>query len=180
MNDNFTMDISSLSKSPSTDSFLKQKEYISIEFEGDGNLGIYFKKNGKNEMEVTNIKKGTVANEYYQLHIGMTVNKVNEYHIKDFEYDNFMKLIGIIWNKYNMITIQFSIPDISDNEIYKFLQSINCEMYYDIFEKLGASSKLDLIYIESDDLVDIEDDDREKIMKCIKRVESDVFELDDI
>ena len=53
-------------------------------------------------------------------------------------------------------------------------------MYYDIFEKLGATSKLDLIYIENDDLLDINDDDREKIMKTIKRVESDVFELDDI
>lgn len=33
----------SLSKSPSTDSFLKQKKYVTIEFEGDGNLGIFFK-----------------------------------------------------------------------------------------------------------------------------------------
>lgn len=180
MNDNLVMEGSSLSKSPSTDSFLKQKEYVTIEFEGDGNLGIFFKKNKKNQMEVTNIKKGTVANEFYQLRIGMIVNKVNEYYFKDFEYKNFMKLIGIIWNKYHMITIEFCIPDICDNEIYKFLQSINCEMYYDIFEKLGASSKLDLIYIENDDLLDIDDDDREKIMKTIKRVESDVFELDDI
>ena len=53
-------------------------------------------------------------------------------------------------------------------------------MYYDIFEKLGAHNKSDLIYIENSDLVDIDDDDREKIMKTIKRVESDVFELDDI
>ena len=180
MNDNIVMEGSSLSKSPSTDSFLKKKEYITIDFEGDGNLGIFFKKNKKNQMEVTNIKKGTVANGFYQLHIGMTVNKINEYYFKDFEYDNFMKLIGIIWNKYHEITIEFCIPDICDNEIYKFLQSINCEMYYDIFEKLGASSKLDLIYIESDDLIDIENNDREKIMKTIKRVESDVFELDDI
>ena len=170
----------SLSKSPSTDSFLKHKEYVTIEFEGDGNLGIFFKKNKKNQMEVTKIKNNTVANEYYELHIGMTVNKVNEYYFKDFDYDNFMKLIGIIWNKYHMITIEFCIPDICDNEIYKFLQSIDCEIYYDIFEKLGASSKLDLIYIENDDLLDINDNDRKKIMKTIKRVESDVFELDDI
>ena len=53
MNDNIVMEGSSLSKSPSTDSFLKQKEYINIEFEGDGNLGIYLKKNKKNQMEVT-------------------------------------------------------------------------------------------------------------------------------
>ena len=57
MNDNIVMEVSSLSKSPSTDSFLKQNEYITIEFEGDGNLGIYFKKNDKNEMEVTKYKK---------------------------------------------------------------------------------------------------------------------------
>ena len=44
MNDNIKMESLSLSKSPSTDSFLKQKEYITIEFEGDGNLGIFFKK----------------------------------------------------------------------------------------------------------------------------------------
>jgi hypothetical protein len=179
MNDNIVMDRSSLSKSPSTDSFFKKKEYVTIEFEGDGKLGIHF-KNNKNKMEVTNIKNGTVANEYYELHIGMTVNKVNEYNIKDFEYDNFMKLIGILWNKYHMITIQFCISDIYDNEIYKFLQSINCEIYYDIFEKLGARNKSDLIYVENDDLADINDDDRKKIMKTIKRVESDVFELDDI
>lgn len=170
----------SLSKSPSTDSFLKHKEYVTIEFEGDGNLGIFFKKNKKNQMEVTKIKNNTVANEYYELRIGMNVNKVNEYYFKDFEYDNFMKLIGIIWNKYHTITIEFCLPDMCDNEIYKFLQSIDCEMYYDIFEKLGASSKLDLIYIENDDLLDINDNDRKKIMKTIKRVESDVFELDDI
>ena len=180
MNDNIVMEGLSLSKSPSTDSFLKYKEYITIEFEGDGNLGIYFKKNAKNNMEVNKIKNGTVADEYYELRIGMTVNKVNEYYFKDFEYNNFMKLIGIIWNKYHAITIEFCIPDICDNEIYKFLQSINCEMYYDIFEKLGAHNKSDLIYIENSDLVDINDDDREKIMKTIKRVESDVFELDDI
>lgn len=170
----------SLSKSPSTDSFLKQKEYVTIEFEGDGNLGIFFKKNKKNQMEVVNIKNGTVANEYYQLHIGMTVNKVNEYYYKNFVYENFLKLIGIIWNKYQEITIEFCISDICDNEIYKFLQSINCEMYYDIFEKLGAYNKSDLMYIENGDLVDINAIDREKIMKTIKRVESDVFELDDI
>lgn len=180
MNDNSVMEGTSLSKSPSTDSFLKQKEYVTIEFEGDGNLGIFFKKNKKNQMVVTNIKNGTVANEYYELHIGMTVNKVNEYYYKDFEYDNFMKLIGILWNKYNKINIEFCKLDICDNEIYKFLQSINCEMYYDIFEKLGAISKSDLIYIENDDLLDIDDDDREKIMKTIKRVESDIFEFDDI
>lgn len=170
----------SLSKSPSTDSFLKQKEYVTIEFEGDGNLGIFFKKNKKNQMEVVNIKNGTVANEYYQLHIGMTVNKVNEYYYKNFVYENFLKLIGIIWNKYQEITIEFCISEICDNEIYKFLQSINCEMYYDIFEKLGAYNKSDLMYIENGDLIDINAIDREKIIKTIKRVESDVFELDDI
>lgn len=170
----------SLSKSPSTDSFLKIKEYITIEFEGDGNLGIYFKKNRKNNMEVSKIKNKTVANEYYELRIGMTVNKVNEYYFKDYSYKKFLKLIGTLWNKNNEITIEFSIPDMCDNEIYRFLQSIDCEMYYDIFEKLGAYSKLDLIYIQNSDLVDIENNDREKIMKTIKRVESDVFELDDI
>ena len=46
MNDNLVMEGSSLSKSPSTDSFLK-KEYVTIEFEGDGNLGIFFKKKKK-------------------------------------------------------------------------------------------------------------------------------------
>ena len=113
-------------------------------------------------MEVVNIKKGTVSNEYYELHIGMTVNKVNEYYYKNFEYDNFMNLIGILWNKYHIINIEFCKSDICDNEIYKFLQSINCEMYYDIFEKLGATSKLDLIYVENDDLLDIEVDDKKK------------------
>lgn len=180
MNDNSVMEGLSLSKSPSTDSFLKQKEYVTIEFEGDGNLGIYFKKNSKNNMEVNKIKNGTVANEYYELRIGMTVNKVNEYYFKDFDYDDFLKLIGVLWNKNNNITIEFCLPNMCDNEIYRFLQSIDCEKYYDIFEKLGAYSKLDLIYIESDDLVDIENNDKEKIMKTIKRVESDVFELDDI
>ena len=50
MNDNIVMEGTSLSKSPSTDSFLKQKEYVTIEFEGDGKLGIFFKKNKKNKM----------------------------------------------------------------------------------------------------------------------------------
>ena len=49
----------------------------------------------------------------------MTVNKVNEYYFKNFEYDNFMNLIGILWNKYHIITIEFCKPDICDNEIYK-------------------------------------------------------------
>lgn len=174
------MDSSSLPKSSSADSFLKLQEYKTIEFEGDGTLGIYLNKNDKNLMEVSKIKNGTVANEYYELKLGMTINKVNEYYFKDYSYEKFLKLIGTLWIKNNKITIEFCLPDMNDNEIYKFLQSINCEKYYDIFEKLGAYNKSDLIFVEDDDLIEINFDDRKKIMNTIKRTYSDIFDFDDI
>ena len=103
-----------------------------------------------------------------------------EYYFKDYSYEKFLKLIGILWNKNNKITIEFKIPDINDNEIYKFLQCIDCEKYYDIFEKLGAYNKSDLIFVEDNDLIEINSNDRKKIMNTIKRTYSDIFDFDDI
>ena len=168
-----------ISKSPSLDSFLNIKETVKIEFEGDGNLGIFFDKNKDNKIEVVGIKKLTLADEYYQLKVGMIVNKVNDYKYDDFLYENYMKLIGLLWNKNHKLTIEFIEPELNDNDIYVFLKSIDCEQHYSLFQDLGAKTKDDLSFVEDGDLLHIDKTDRTKIMKSIKRVESDVFDFDD-
>jgi len=95
-----------LSKSPSLDSFLNIKETVSIHFEGDGPLGIYFNLNDDDLIEITNILESTVASEYIELDVGMIVEKVNNYRANDFIYENFMKLIGMTWKNYSEITIE--------------------------------------------------------------------------
>ena len=167
-----------ISKSPSLDSFLNIVETITIDFEGDGNLGILFNKVDDN-MVVVGMKKYTVPNEYYDLKIGMIVNRVNKYKYKDFIYENFMKLIGLLWNENQEITIEFIKPNCNNNEIYKFLKNIDCEKHFDLFENLGAKNKTDLSYIEDNDLIDIDINDKKKILSSIKKVESEVFEFDD-
>jgi len=164
-----------ISKSPSLDSFLNIVETITIDFEGDGNLGILFNKVDDN-MVVVGIKKYTVANEYYDLKIGMIVNRVNKYEYKDFIYENYMKLIGMSWKKYGEITFEFTKP--IKNDIQQFLLEINCESYYELFEELGAKTYDDLKYIEDTDLVNISKSDTLKIKSSIKKIHSEIFVMD--
>jgi hypothetical protein len=168
-----------ISKSPSLDSFLNIAKNVTIHFEGDGQLGILFNKNTEGKMIVAGIKKFTVADEYYDLKIDMIVDRVNEYKFDDFLYENYMKLIGLLWNTNHELKIEFIMPDLNENDIYRFLKSINCEKHIDIFKNLGAKTKIDLSYVENDDLVNIDIKDREKIMNSIKRIESEVFDFDD-
>ena len=90
-----------------------------------------------------------------------------------------MKLIGLLWNENQEITIEFIKPNCNNNEIYKFLKNIDCEKHFDLFENLGAKNKTDLSYIEDNDLIDIDINDKKKILSNIKKVESEVFEFDD-
>jgi len=165
-----------LSKSPSLDSFLNIKENVSIDFEGDGPLGIYFNLNDKGLIEVTDILKNTVADEFYEVEVGMIVEKVNNYSPDEFIYENFMKLIGVTWNKYNEITITFIKP--KKNEIQIFLEQINCLNHYDLFVDLGAKTLEDLEFIEEGDLKDVSKIDKRKITSSIKRINSEVFDMD--
>ena len=168
--------VQSLSKSPSLDSFLTIKETISIQFEGDGPLGILFMKNDDELMEVTGILENTVGNEYHELEIGMIVQKVNNFEYKDFLYENYMKLIGISWKKYGEITFEFTKP--IKNDIQQFLLEINCESYYELFKELGAKTYDDLKYIEDTDLVNISKSDKSKIKSSIKKIHSEIFVMD--
>jgi hypothetical protein len=168
--------LNSISKSPSLESFLtiKQDEITTIQFEGDGPLGILLiKKNGL--MEVCGIVENTVANEYYDLKIGMIVNKVNNFEYKDFNYENFIKLFAMTWNNYGEMTIEFIKPK---NEIIDFLEEIDCLKHYTLFEELGAKTYEDLKYIESTDLSDIDIVDKSKIKSSIKKIHSEIFEFD--
>ena len=165
-----------LSKSPSLDSFLNIKENVSIHFEGDGPLGIYFNLNDKGLIEVTDILEGTAASEYFKLEVGMIVEKVNNYHTYDFIYENFMKLIGIIWTNYSEITIEFTKP--IKNEIHLFLEKINCSDHYDFFYDLGAKTLEDLVFVEEGDLKDMSKIDKCKITSSIKKINSEVFDMD--
>lgn len=75
--------VSELKSSPSLDSFLTNAKTNIIEFEGDGELGIIF-QNIDNDIIVYNIKKGTVANEYYELELDMKLIKVNSFLVENF------------------------------------------------------------------------------------------------
>jgi len=174
-----------LSKSPSYDNLINFKN-ITIVFEGDGPLGIRF-SNINEKMVVSKINSGTVANEYYELKENMVVDMINGFEAKYYTYNKMINLLKKYWIKESKIKIRFKY-DILYNQIYNFLEEIQCELYYDNFIHLGAKNLSDLAYIEYNDLLemDIKYEDRIKIsnklgFKCnlvIPKNNSMVFEYE--
>lgn len=143
--------VSELKSSPSLDSFLTNTKTNIIEFEGDGELGIIF-QNIDNDIIVYNIKKDTVANEYYELELDMKLIKVNSFLVENFSYIETIKLIDTIWYKNNKIELELIQMK---NKVFKFLEDNNLSEYYYIFKELGAKTIDDFKYIEYGDLMNI-------------------------
>ena len=183
-NNNLTQNL--LSKSPSYDSLIDIQHKFTVELEGDGELGIRFKKLN-NKIIVAKIDKNTVANEYYQIKEDLVVRKINNYLTKNYTYKEIINILDIIWKKESRVLIEFS-QEIVYKHIYNYLDNLNCSQYYEKFIKLGAKDLSDLRYIEYDDLVkmDICYEDRKKISiklglkynLVIPKNNSEVFELE--
>jgi len=181
-----TLDIPVISKSPSLDNLLERQNITTIDFEGDGPLGIMF-TNIDEEMVITKIMNGTVASEYYGIEPGMIVNKINYHFAEEYTYRELMKLLGASWKNDSRIEIQFIKKT---DEIYKFLKIIKCEQYTSIFYDLGAITEDDLNFIEYDDILNIPITDRTKIAKVLnikiedikiedmKKNDSEIFYMD--
>lgn len=145
---------------------------ITIEFEGDGPLGIVW-GNRKNDAYVVKITNGTVASEEFDLKIGYKLTQIGEYNCSHISYSDIMNLIRLKWRKFSQITLTFytDTSDLYSSEeeesseeeqeifkecpIYEFLRRHNAESFYENFKKLGASCLEDLEFIEYQDLVNM-------------------------
>jgi len=144
---------------------------ITIEFEGDGPLGIVW-GNRENDAYVVGITDGTVADEEIDLGIGYKLLQIGDYNCSHISYSDIMNLIRLKWQKFSQITLTFytdtsdldsSSEESSEEEqeilkecpIYEFLRRHNAESFYENFKQLGASHLEDLEFIEYQDLVNM-------------------------
>lgn len=149
---------------------------VTIEFEGDGPLGIVW-GNSENDAYVVGITDGTVADEEIDLGIGYKLMQVGDYNCSHISYSDIMNLIRLKWQKFSQITLTFytdtSDLDFADSDdssdegqdedqglleecpIYEFLRRHNVESFYGNFKELGALHLEDLEYIEYQDLVNM-------------------------
>lgn len=143
---------------------------LTIEFEGDGPLGIVW-GNRENDAYVVRINDCTVADEEFDLKIGYKLIQIGEYNCSHISYSDIMNLIRLKWQKFSQITLTFytdtsELESSSDEEseeelgilkypVYEFLKRHNAESFYDHFNKLGASCLEDLEFIEYQDLINM-------------------------
>ena len=131
---------------------LSENRFIFEEFfEGDGPLGIRFKKNNSGHSEVVNIDKGTVASETYGLSSNMILIKIGGENISDISYEKQMKKIKNIWRSQSCIHLSFKKQ--VNQTIYSILSELNLLEYYEDFIELGAKDEDDFEFIEEKDLV---------------------------
>lgn len=143
---------------------------LTIEFEGDGPLGIVW-GNRENDAYVVKINSGTVADEEFDLKIGYKLIQIGDYNCSHISYSDIMNLIRLKWQKFSQITLTFytdtseleSSSEESEEElgileecpIYEFLRRHNAESFYNNFKELGASCLEDLEFIEYQDLINM-------------------------
>jgi hypothetical protein len=152
---------------------------VTIEFEGDGPLGIVWGNRG-NDAYVVGITDSTVSAEEIDLKIGYKLIQIGDYNCSHISYSDIMNLIRLKWQKFSQITLTFytdtSDLDFADSDdsneeqdeeqdegrglleeclIYKFLRRHNAESFYDSFKLLGALRLEDLEYIQYQDLVNM-------------------------
>lgn len=169
----------SLMKKSISEPSLPLNSEISIDFEGDGPLGIVW-GNKDNDAFVVKIVEGTVASEEIDLEIGYKLLQIGDYNCSHISYSDIMNLIRLKWQKFSKINLTFSIKldDLfsSDEEsdsseeleedivplkeiekcpIYSFLMKHNATEFYQKFKELGANSLDDLNYIEYQDLINM-------------------------
>ncbi len=144
---------------------------LTIEFEGDGPLGIVW-GDRENEAYVVKINSGTVADEEFDLKIGYKLIQIGDYNCSHISYLDIMNLIRLKWQKFGQITLRFytdtseleSSPEEESEEelgileecpIYEFLRRHNAERFHNNFKGLGALTLEDLEYIEYQDLINM-------------------------
>ena len=144
---------------------------LTIEFEGDGPLGIVW-GNMENDAYVVKINSGTVADEEFDLKIGYKLIQIGDYNCSHISYSDIMNLIRLKWQKFGQITLTFytdtselesSSEEESEEEfgileecpIYEFLRRHNAESFYNNFKELGTSCLEDLEFIEYQDLINM-------------------------
>lgn len=162
-------------KKSASEPLLQLDPDITIEFEGDGPLGIVWVDN-ENDAYVEKIKLGTVASEEINLKVGLRLIQIGDYNCAHISYSDIMNLIRLKWQKFRQIKLTFSTDslytsssgtdDDSDNDsdeiaentncpIYAFLEKHSAESFYDDFKELGARKYDDLEYIEYQDLINM-------------------------
>lgn len=152
---------------------------ITIDFEGDGPLGIGWVDN-ENDAYVGKITERTVASEEINLKVGLKLLQIGDYNCTHISYSDIMNLIRLKWQKFSHINLTFSTDSLytssgSDNDseeeieicktnedkdchIYSFLMKHGAESFYKDFKELGARKYDDLEYIEYQDLVNMKMD----------------------
>lgn len=152
-------------------------DYVTIDFEGDGPLGIVW-TNIENNAYVKEIRIGTVASEEYELDVGYKLLQIGDYNCSHLSYSDIMNLIRLRWQKFSRIILKFEVTKFSDEDkeveqeegippiidikegcpIYAFLKRHNAEEYYQNFIELGANDEDDLRFIEYQDLINMKMD----------------------
>lgn len=162
--------------------------FFSVEFEGDGPLGLKFNFNKKdNTMFVESIIKGTLAEEFEYVEPGIILQRIEGRNVSTYTFNENLLQIEYLWRKKGTIVIDFrkhydsKINKLSDNKInislYELLRKVNCEYYYTDFIKLGAKTREDLDFIEYNDLVKMNMSQKNRTDFCkeynIKEVDKD-------
>ena len=139
-----------IKKSPSLPELDECSDVYEDFFEGDGPLGIIFFNQNENAV-IRNIKKDTVADEYYKLKVDMVLTNINNKDITKKSYDKILSMIRNEWNQNNSIYLKFkkNINPI----IHKILLENELLDYYDDFIELGAKDLSDFEFIELNDLI---------------------------
>ena len=165
-----------------------KNDIVVIEFEGDGPLGIKFRKFNE-DAYISSIIPGTVSSEYYGVEGNMKLIKIEDYHCIHISYRDITDLISLRWAKYSKIKITLErMPQIEvlllneECPIYTLLTNNNCEEYYNQFTNLGAKSFEDLAFIEYNDLVkmNIPEDQCKILFEQIKKISQVFSEADDV
>ena len=170
-------------KKSASEPLLQLDPDITIEFEGDGPLGIVW-VNNENDAYVGKIADRTVASEEINLKVGLKLILVGDYNCTHISYSDTMNLIRLKWQKFSHIKLTFSTDSLytssgsdSDSEeeieiyktsedkdchIYSFLLRHGAESFHKDFKELGARQYDDLEYIEYQDLVNMKMDTKSR------------------
>lgn len=165
-----------------------KNEIVVIEFEGDGPLGIQFRKFNEDAI-ILSIIPGTVSSEYYGVEENMKLIEIENYQCNHISYRDIMDIISLRWKKFSKVKITFEkLPKIDIlllNEecvIYKFLKENNSDEYYTKFINFGIKSFADFEFIEYNDLImmNIPGDKCKSLFEQIKKISQVFSEADDV
>ena len=103
-------------KKSASEPLLQLDPDITIEFEGDGPLGIVW-VNNENDAYVGEIADRTVASEEINLKVGLKLILVGDYNCTHISYSDTMNLIRLKWQKFSHIKLTFSTDSKSPNSL---------------------------------------------------------------